>query len=494
MENTVDIIKLHEQKMDFLENRRNVKLPETKEQVSAFEAVLRNEFELTDAMANAVFKDHRLLKNARMREKQRRKMDKSSVNLEYTEISDDAYERIQQQAKLHTNRLRRLKGKSASKLTTDEINEIKSFIAKKKEWIREVESDEEYMSYVFAASKMIDEYKEELKKVQEYEKDQNESMQVQAIRDAKRQKCEPLAIEHHNTVTDLIIHENVEQACTDLEVAVSHAEIKNNNIMNWVPESDIYVHLSEIQADYFEFIGEPDPTGYRLKKAFDQSELDIYCQECHVEFIIDVTHAEKSCPQCGQVFKWVDNSLKTVPFGDSINPPKSRATYERKTYYEKWKKQVSGALNSSITDEDWAIIFKECTERQWETVDKVMIRKLLKQMNMSDYYDLVPVITNELNGIPLVKFSPEEEAALDEMFDEAQDIFERCPWEVKQRTNYISYAYHFYQCCRMLGYNHYLPAFSLLVGEGNLKHHDRIWKWMCEHKEGEPKWEFMPTF
>jgi hypothetical protein len=496
----VDILKIHDDRMDFFENRFYVKIPEAREQIAAFELVLQDKGELTDAMANAVFKDHSLLRNFREKDKQRRKIANAEVDKatlaklkEDGHMSEEGFKRIQADAKDHTNRLRRLKGKSASRLTPGELREIRGFLSKKKEWVRDVENQEEYIHYVFRSVNLIKEYAEETTRVNEYIMDQNQEMYARAIREASRHQITPGVIPQITfSDTREIVPVETEPECHDLEVF--SAGTASTSLMSWIPQSDIYVRLSEIQAEYFALIGEDDPTGYSELQLTKAQRYNGHCLKCHVELAIDAVRAEQSCTSCGEVSRWNDNSLKVVPFGEPINPSKSKATYERKTYYEKWKKQVSGDLNSMVSVEDWAIIFKDCTEMGWDTVDKKMVKKILKKQDMSDYYDLIPVITNELNGIPLIKFSKEEEATLDAMFDEAMILFYECPWHVKQRSNYISYAYHFYQCCRMCGYDQYLNAFSLLTGDDNKKQHDRIWRWMCENKKGEPKWVFTPTF
>ena len=476
----VDIQTMHEERMEMYHNRTTKVLPEMKLQLKAFQGVLADDgTTMTDAMANAVFKDHGLLKNARFQEKARRKRangeDKKLLadSTETLAPDDESYDSIQQKAKNHTNRLRRLKGKSGSRLDADEIDDIKHHMNKLRRDIVEYENNSDYIEYVFKALPIIQECEVENTRISAYLDDENEEMHDRAI----------------EQVTKRIDTGNSPKAIEAGLGVIPARRTAAGGLLECVAQSDIYARTGELQRDYYDVIGECDPTGGKRYN----SEYSDFCKVCHLEMIVNTAEATRTCPGCGISLRFTDNSLRAVPFGDPINAPRSKGTYEKRTYYEKWKKQVSGELRSSIPDEDWSVIYKECVSLRLRVVSREIIRKMLQRLDMSQYYDLVPVITNELNDVPLIKFSKSEEAALDAMFDEALALFHMCPYEIKQRQNYISYSYHFFQCCQMLGYNEYLPAFGLLEGPDNLRHHDRIWEWMCENKKTEPKWVFIPT-
>jgi len=473
-----DILKLHEEKMDEFAHRLEVEVPETKTQLEQLSLVLRDEARLTDALANAVFKNHVMLRNASAKEKARKKHERGNDVVDKEHLVDDteAYARIQDEAKEHKNYLRRLKGKTASKLTADERRSIERYIDERRAWIAEVESGEEYLAYVFEAQPVIDAYERETVRLQHYLLEENDELEQRALADAvKRQRV--LLLPAPPAPAALVVHTPPQRAATTLD--------------GCVVQSDSFSTIREIQAQYCQVAGVPDPTG--ILAARRQITNAGFCTTCHIEMLVDTKEATTTCPQCAVVTRHIDLSLRSVPFGEPINAPKSKGTYEKTTYKDKWMKMVSGELNNEIADEDWTTIFLECTRRRWTVVTRLMIRKLLKSLNMTHYYDNVPAITNELNDVPLIKFTDEEKATIDTMFDEAVALFDACPVEIKQRRNFISYSYFFYQACTMAGYHEYCQAFPLLCGKENLKRHDRIWKWMCEHKQGEPAWVFYPT-
>lgn len=483
----VDLRALHEAKIEELEHILHVEVPQTRQQLQKLKMVLRDKETLTDALANAVFKNHNIVRNANLKKravKRREKGDEKGA--EKHAVPNDAYERIQSEAQEHKNYLRRLKGKSANKLNPDEIYAIEKYIEKKEEWLRQNEDGKDFINYIFKSQKIIEEYETEEDRVQNYLQEANEEHDTIAIEEARKQQ----RIEGPTSSTALAIvtsPKNISKAV----VTTNKRFTNNTNITSYLAQTDAFSRKLELQSEYLQLIGEEDVTGLKMEQM--KTTETLYCNTCHVERLVDLPNACIVCPSCAVSERYTDNSLRTVPFSHPVNAPRSKGTYEKKTYYEKWKKMVTGQLNSEIPEEDWQKIYLECVNRRYNFIDRSMLRKLLRTLGMTRYYELIPMITNELNGVPLIKWSVEEEKTLDTMFDEAVELFDRCPIEIKRRSNFISYSYFFYQACTMAGYLEYRESFPLLSGIDNKKRHDRIWQWMCENKTGEPVWVFYPT-
>lgn len=492
----MDILQKHFEHMEELERRREEELPATKYLIEQFEKVLRDETVLTDRMANAVFKNHRVLRNARLKERARRKYRTGDKTLDPDHLIEDneRYDAIQNEKKEHNNYLRRLKGKSGSKLSLEEQLSIRDWIREKQKWVAEVESDQEYIQYVFAAQPIINEYESELVRTQEYMKEDSSHAEAVAIEAAKKRRClqapapEPLAIESSGTTTT--ITRTQESASVNGALVKKHVPTSSGTIDSYIIQSDVFTRMDELQRQYCDLIGiEPPHTNPRARNVV---QWDI-CDTCNIEMIAMEKEGAQSCPQCANSVMMVDMTFRAVPFSHPINAPKSRGSYEKLSYMEKWMRMVSGEMNSEIPDEDWGTIYQEAINRRWSVVDRPMVRKLLKDLGFVKYYDLTHMITNELNGVPLVKFTNEEKKTLIAMFHEANELFDKCPYEVKRRSSFISYPYFFYQACKLAGYEQCLDAFPLLSGTAHKKHHDQIWKWICENKTTEPKWTFHPT-
>jgi len=480
---TFDIVSMHAERVAEHEHILNVLIPQEKDMIEKFRAVLRDETKLTDAMANAVFKKYSIIRNANLKKKSIKKRDRGDEKgAEEHAVSDEAYEKIQAEALEHKHYLRRLKGKSASKLSADEKYHIEQYIIEREQWIKMHENGGEFSRYIFKAQRIIDEYEKEQRRIQKYLEDANVESQRRAITETQQRQ----RISAGESGALVSLSDSGKQL-----VQLPQKRNFSTRLDSLLLQTDVFSRSKELQSEYLCLIGVEDTTGLLQQQLKTD---DSYCPQCEVERIVDFAQAIMTCPQCGICVRFNDNSLRNVPFSDEIHiTQKNKGKYEKRTYYEKWKKMVSGQLNSEIAEKDWQTIYLECVNRRYKFITRPMLRKLLRSLGMNRYYELIPAITNELNDVPLIHFSPEEERTLDAMFEEALELFERCPAEIKRRSNFISYSYFFHQACTMAGYTAYCESFPLLTGIENKKRHDCIWKWMCENKQGEPVWTFYPT-
>ena len=119
------------------------------------------------------------------------------------------------------------------------------------------------------------------------------------------------------------------------------------------------------------------------------------------------------------------------------------------------------------------------------TSDKM--RSILRKIRRNDYYEHIPYIINQLNGLPPPVISPEVEEIIRSMFKEIQIPFEKyCP---KKRKNFLSYNYVMYKFFELLELDEYLKCFQLLKSRNKLHQQDLIWKNICKHI----KWQFIPS-
>jgi rubrerythrin len=424
-----------------------------------FHDVLNDEDVLTDAMTSAVFKDKRII-DIRKDLKQYQKGKSTMTKERYDQLDTEYTE--------HAKWLRRFKGKKGSSLTAEERRQIEEHIRKLDQWLREHEKDamvkeQEYIAYIQESLPIVEAYKEEETNVKAY------------IADEIAEECERYIDEATG-----------QKRLTAPERLMIEAPkiTKKTSIDAFFPSSNLYERSNDLQEEYHELLGKRKRAHYKTHT---------HCPKCDVEYIFDGPSASKACPQCGESVNVADYSLKSVPFSEPFNAPKTKNTYLKTTYYNKWKQQLMGTLNKTIPDDCLSQIYRQCHIYNYDIVDQRIIRSIMQELKMSQYFDLVPAITFRFNKVPLVRFTKEEEAELDRMFDEAIALYARCPVSIKgKRSNYISYPYHFYQCFRILGKTEYMGCVSLLK-RVNLRKLDPIWKWICEHHQPEP-WPYYPTY
>ena len=79
---------------------------------------------------------------------------------------------------------------------------------------------------------------------------------------------------------------------------------------------------------------------------------------------------------------------------------------------------------------------------------KEKLRKILKKINETDYYDHIPYIINQLNGLPPPSISPEVENIIRGLFLQLQHPFNLfCP---EVRKNFLTYGYTLYKIFELL--------------------------------------------
>lgn len=122
-----------------------------------------------------------------------------------------------------------------------------------------------------------------------------------------------------------------------------------------------------------------------------------------------------------------------------------------------------------------------------KTIDNFKMRKILKKINESKYYENTNYILNKLNNKPAPKFTKSVENKLKIMFKKCQEPFNKvCP---PDRKNFLSYSYIIRKFLELLQEKKYIEYFPLLKSREKLYEQDLIWKKMCEILG----WDFIPS-
>ena len=110
------------------------------------------------------------------------------------------------------------------------------------------------------------------------------------------------------------------------------------------------------------------------------------------------------------------------------------------------------------------------------TLDNSKMRKMLRKLGYSKYYEHIPHIKHRL-GIPAPVITRETDETLRSMFKEIQaPFFRHCP---PDRLNFLSYSYVIHKFFKILGMPEFCKYFPLLRSREKLHAHDVIWKKIC---------------
>ncbi len=513
---------LHQVKLEEFRKRSDETLPHTRDQIRHLGLVLRNEGSLTDALVNAIFKDQALVKAAKLAGNQQQEGEEGEgvveeeaeppvVHYSYGYYAGSrsrmnkatARERLLRKSKEHINYLRRLKGKSARKLTREEVQQIEEWVRDKEQWCHDVELNQDYIDYEAAVAPIMMEYEEELGHVQRQLREQEETMERsdQLKKDQKKEKKrirkkQRVEAEQEKQSTGggilALLHPTTAAVAAfnpgGGRIRDVSSRLMDQSILEYIPPTDTFSRLKELHYQYLRATGQTAnvQNGSRLVSG-------IICMECGVEREYDRKEAIATCPKCAQCIPFQPQGAQAIAYDHPLNFHKIGNTYERESHSEQWLARIQAKNRRKIPPEVYSAVYGEAKRLGWVTLDKKRVRIILRRLDLTKYYENDVMIATAYNDVPPPELTDEEQATLRRMFKDSQDLFKDCPDEIKQRSNFISYPYFMYQCCYMLSWDHLLPSFPLLTGEDNRRHHDRIWKWMCNNKHSEPGWTFYPT-
>ena len=217
----------------------------------------------------------------------------------------------------------------------------------------------------------------------------------------------------------------------------------------------------------------------------DIEDLDI-CHYCHNEMLLEQNTGKIICVTCGiQEQVLIDSDKPSYK-----DPPKEMTSfcYKRINHLNEFLAQFQAKETTEIPEEVYNEILVEINKERIDNMADLTpekLRALLRKIKRNDYYEHIPYIINQLNGLPPPIISPEVEEIIRSMFKEIQIPFEKfCP---KKRKNFLSYNYVMYKFFELLELDEYLDCFQLLKSRNKLHQQDVIWKNICHYT----KWQFI---
>lgn len=261
--------------------------------------------------------------------------------------------------------------------------------------------------------------------------------------------------------------------------------------------------LNEINEDKHtqDFTKEINNTKQKLYKKYmsivednyipEDSDEDINydcCNYCHYEMKLNQNTGILICDNCGIEEQIIIDSDKP----SYKDPPKEITSfcYKRINHLNEFLAQFQAKETTDIPEEIYNEILLEIKkERITNMVDLTpdKLRILLKKIKRNDYYEHVPYIINQLNGIPPPVISSNIEEVIRNMFKEIQLPFEK--YRPKGRKNFLSYNYVMYKFFELLELDEYISCFQLLKSRNKLHQQDIIWKNICHDLQ----WEYIPS-
>lgn len=262
---------------------------------------------------------------------------------------------------------------------------------------------------------------------------------------------------------------------------------KKKDIMDWLSigseSSDNELDKQKLYDQYMKII---DPT--YVPQIEDELELFDICGQCHSEMQLNHNSGMLNCKNCGLIEKIIVDSDKQ----SHKEPPKEMTSfsYKRVNHLNEILSQFQAKETTEIPAhvyENIEIELKKARITDMTLLTKEKLREILKKIDETDYYEHIPYIINQLNGLPPPVISAEVEEIIRGLFLQAQPPFNTyCP---DDRKNFLTYGYTLYKLFELLELDEYLSNFKFLKDRKKLYDQEQIWKKICN----ELKWEFIPS-
>ena len=255
------------------------------------------------------------------------------------------------------------------------------------------------------------------------------------------------------------------------------------------------------QKEMYDFNKEINNTKQKLYKKYmsivednyvpDDSDEDINydrCNYCHYEMKLNQNTGILICDNCGIEEQIIIDSDKP----SYKDPPKEITSfcYKRINHLNEFLAQFQAKETTDIPEEIYNEILLEIKKERITNMAELTpdkLRLLLKKIKRNDYYEHVPYIINQLNGLPPPIISSNIEEVVRSMFKEIQIPFEK--HRPKGRKNFLSYNYVMYKFFELLELDEYINCFQLLKSRNKLHQQDIIWKNICH----DLNWQYIPS-
>tara|TARA_B100000575_G_scaffold294573_1_gene311641 strand:- start:2222 stop:3643 length:1422 start_codon:yes stop_codon:yes gene_type:complete len=249
------------------------------------------------------------------------------------------------------------------------------------------------------------------------------------------------------------------------------------NVKKNIPNKD------NLYKNYMKLIDED----FYVESKTDDDELD-KCKFCSVGLLLNQNSGILICPSCGITENIIINSDKP----SYKDPPKEQTSfcYKRINHLNEFLAQFQAKETTEIPEDVYNEILAEIKKERIKnmmTITPEKMRLILRKIKRNDYYEHIPYIINQLNGLPAPVIAPEIEEIIRFMFKSIQNPFIKyCP---DNRKNFLSYNYVMYKFFELLELDEYLQCFQLLKSRTKLYQQDLIWKKICK----ELGWQYIPS-
>lgn len=212
------------------------------------------------------------------------------------------------------------------------------------------------------------------------------------------------------------------------------------------------------------------------------------CPYCNVALMRMERDAIMVCAECGIEFNAHVMSITTnVSEARDTMTRRHVSLYKRMNHFNETLTQIQGLEKTAIPPFIIAEIKTQCKKYRITQISPKIIRKQLKRMGLSKYYENTHQIANIIEGKQRVNIDQNIIVKLRSMFQAIQTPFDRV--RPNNRKNFLNYSFVIHKMLQLMRHDDLLVHFPLLKSRVKLQQQDYIWKHVCESLG----WEFVPS-
>lgn len=213
------------------------------------------------------------------------------------------------------------------------------------------------------------------------------------------------------------------------------------------------------------------------------------CDKCNIPMIILASEALLGCPQCSRTRLYIQATSSRIAYGEEVEF--ASFSYKRQTHFQEWivafQAKETTEVPESVLNQVMDLLYTNKKIKHVSKINQKKVKEALKELRLRKYYERAPQITSRITGILPPRMTPFQEEQCKLMFAAIQVPFNiHCPPE---RTNFLSYGYCLYKFCELLGYDQFLPCFTLLKGKEKLATMDKIYRKITRELD----WEYISS-
>lgn len=220
------------------------------------------------------------------------------------------------------------------------------------------------------------------------------------------------------------------------------------------------------------------------------------CDSCREHMESDPVRSLLICCKCGLTKDWQDPDLPQ--WSDEVDFSKTYR-YKKLGYFIEHLYRMEARECTTIPETVINNVLMKLREKRVksnESIEKKMIKGILKELDMTNYYDNINSILRTISGKEAPKFPEDLEDKLICMFMRTLEPFEKYKSIIPSRNNYLSYPYAIRKLLEIIAKEENNPSilkfkeyFGLLKSRDKTWEHERVWKNICR----ENNWPFIPS-